>query len=561
MSDGWPSTISPIVQVKELHAHCLDRHTLVLSNGSHTSVAVPTEQASQYIQQHSVGQGAWVRLTDYVRKTTTAGVTVVIVKQLEATAAPAALRQVGTAAPAAQRQAGAAAPAAQRHAGATGRATTISALNVYTPSGWVIVARVTNKMPMRTWQNDKGSGTLFSFDVIDSGEGQIRVTCFGDMALQLFDIVEVDGVYEVSGGKLKGANRRFNKLGHLAEINLTPASVVKQVADDTQIGRLQCKYVKLHELSEAAADSIVDVLGVVVDIGVLTEFTSAKTSKMITKRDLTMVDDSNVVCVLTIWGESARLPVGDWRKNAILSAAGARVADYNGRSLSAISSTRLCVDPDIAEAPALRAWFTTTYSSGTARTLSVPHGGGACTDFAGRMTIADIAGRGLGQGDHPDFATVRATVVNTKHDKQGGPWYYACPGGGPAYKVVDHNGKWFCSKTNATYDTKVNRYVLPVVLADHTGTHYTSFFDEQATQLLGGVTADALEDMAADSQQCQGVWTKALFTACTVRLRVKQEQHDGKMHMKYAVLEFKPLDYKAECQGLLDSINDAGASE
>ena len=43
-------------------------------------------------------------------------------------------------------------------------------------------ARVTQKGEMRTWNNAKGSGKLFSFTVVDKSECDLKVTAFKEDA-------------------------------------------------------------------------------------------------------------------------------------------------------------------------------------------------------------------------------------------------------------------------------------------------------------------------------------------------------------------------------------------
>lgn len=49
----------------------------------------------------------------------------------------------------------------------------------------------------------KGEGKLFSFDLLDAGGGEIRVTAFNDQAEKFYAIVEVGGIYMVSKAGLQ----------------------------------------------------------------------------------------------------------------------------------------------------------------------------------------------------------------------------------------------------------------------------------------------------------------------------------------------------------------------
>ncbi|KAH0851396.1 hypothetical protein HID58_094777 [Brassica napus] len=66
----------------------------------------------------------------------------------------------------------------------------INALNPYS-GRWTIKARVTSKGDLRTYNNPRGGGKVFSFDLLDADGGEIRVTCFNAVADQFFDQIVV----------------------------------------------------------------------------------------------------------------------------------------------------------------------------------------------------------------------------------------------------------------------------------------------------------------------------------------------------------------------------------
>lgn len=45
---------------------------------------------------------------------------------------------------------------------------------------WIIKAKVTNKGSVRNYNNAKGPGKLFNFELADIHGSQIQVTCFND---------------------------------------------------------------------------------------------------------------------------------------------------------------------------------------------------------------------------------------------------------------------------------------------------------------------------------------------------------------------------------------------
>jgi hypothetical protein len=78
--------------------------------------------------------------------------------------------------------------------------------------------------------------------------------------------------------------------------------------------------------------------------------------KTLIKRDLTVIDDSNVEIRLTLWGEKAANNDHPWKTEPIVAFKGVTVGDYGGKSLSALGSTVMTFNPDIPEGHALHAW-------------------------------------------------------------------------------------------------------------------------------------------------------------------------------------------------------------
>ena len=130
------------------------------------------------------------------------------------------------------------------------------------------------------------------------------------------------------------------------------------------------------------------------------------------------------------------------------------------------------------------------------------------------------------------------------------------PEGDKPFKVVQEgNSAWRCEKLNKTFPNKTNRYVLPVHMADHTGSHFTTYFDDIAKQMLDGRSADELQELQeSDAVAFEGVFKKAMFTDYVVRMRVKNETYNEEARMKYSIVKCQPVDYAKECASLIADI-------
>jgi len=64
---------------------------------------------------------------------------------------------------------------------------------------------------MRTYINSNGEGKVFGIEIIDEGGGEIKGTFFNDPAEKFYRTLEIGSVYEFSGGRVKVANKRYQR--------------------------------------------------------------------------------------------------------------------------------------------------------------------------------------------------------------------------------------------------------------------------------------------------------------------------------------------------------------
>ena len=78
----------------------------------------------------------------------------------------------------------------------------INSLNAY-QNRWTIKARVSVKGTIRRYNNARGEGKVFSFDLVDAAGGEIKVTAFTDACDKFFDLIQKGKVYMISKASLK----------------------------------------------------------------------------------------------------------------------------------------------------------------------------------------------------------------------------------------------------------------------------------------------------------------------------------------------------------------------
>ncbi|KAG0411480.1 hypothetical protein HPB47_011397 [Ixodes persulcatus] len=159
---------------------------------------------------------------------------------------------------------------------------------------WTIRARVTNKSAIRTWNNARGEGKLFSMDLLDES-GEIRATAFNAECDRFYDLVEVNKVYYISRANLKTANPKFSSLKNEFEMSFTQETAMTPCEEAApHIPTLQFNFVPIRRLQDIGADKVTVV--------------RRSNNQELKKRDISLVDKSSAEVSLTLWGDQVRCP-------------------------------------------------------------------------------------------------------------------------------------------------------------------------------------------------------------------------------------------------------------
>eukprot|EP00003_Mantamonas_plastica_P022780 TRINITY_DN3945_c0_g1_i2.p1 TRINITY_DN3945_c0_g1~~TRINITY_DN3945_c0_g1_i2.p1 ORF type:complete len:551 (-),score=202.83 TRINITY_DN3945_c0_g1_i2:80-1732(-) len=424
----------------------------------------------------------------------------------------------------------------------------VFAINMLNPyqNRWVIKARVTAKGDIRRWNNARGEGKLFSVELLDEQGGEIKATMFNEAVDKFYDLFKQESVYLISKGTLKPANRQYNTLNNDYELSLDGNSLIQEVQDDGKIEKVQFQFVTIDKLPEAAANSTVDVIGVIKSVG---DSVSIQTKKgtTLSKRDVSLIDTTANVVSLTTWGNTADTFEG--AEGQVLAVKGAKVSDFNGVSLSVWSSANLHLMPDCPETYTLSAWYESNGGNVQATSLTQARPAGGNTP---RKTLSQIESENLGKGAKPDWFQVVATVTFIKKDSR--VYYEACPSDNCNKKVVELSGHYRCEACDQSYESCDRRYILQLNAADATGNFWMNAFNDTGEKLLG-INANELDiKKENDEAAYNGVFQAACFKQYVIKLRAKEEIYNDVSRVKCAIQSLDPIDYVAESKNLLDEI-------
>ncbi|CAH8572575.1 unnamed protein product [Schistosoma rodhaini] len=382
-------------------------------------------------------------------------------------------------------------------------------------------------------------------------------------------MIEVNKVYYVSRANLKAANKQFNTTNNDYEMTLHSDSQVLpcEDSDTSSLPETHFNFISIGKLDTQSPGSFVDIVGVVHECGEVQSITAKASQRELRKRELGLVDSSNCLVRLTLWGEEAEN--FDGASHPVIVIKAAKISDFNGRSLSVSPTSSLLISPtNIPEAIRLKGWYEHEgrFSNfETFRSEMVGSSGGAdgvsssSGVLGGWNLLQDVKASGVGANVKADYFTCKATVVFMKKENF---MYQACSTEGCNKKVIDlGNGLYRCEKcARETPDCKW-RLLLMAKIADITGDLWVTCFQDAAEVLLGQ-TAEKLGTIKStqDETQLEKVFIESAFNSWIFRLRAKVDRYNDEERLRVVVADVKPVDLVDYSRRLLKAINDLSAT-
>lgn len=424
----------------------------------------------------------------------------------------------------------------------------IASLSPY-QNKWVIKARVMNKSAIRTWNNARGEGKLFSMDLCDDS-GEIRATAFKMECDKFYDMIQIDKVYYISRCQLKTANKQFTNLKNDYEMTFTANTVVVECNEDiSSVPSVKYDFVPINDIGSKNADSLLDIVGVCKSAADVQELTAKSTGKLLKKREVTVVDSGSAI-VLTLWGDEAEK--FDGSTHPVVAVKGARLTEFNGsKSLSCLASTMLRLNPDLPEAHKLRGWYDNGGADMELVNISARTGGytGGSNEW---ITFAEAEERQLGTGDKGDYFALLGVITFTFSDNA---IYKACPQEQCNKKLVDmENGLYRCEKCNRDFPNYKYRLLLAANVSDPTGDQRVTAFNEAAETMLCMKAADIGNMFENNKEAYTHLFEELKFKTFVFKFRTKMETYNDEARLKTTVMNIQPIDYKEGNSKLIASI-------
>lgn len=433
--------------------------------------------------------------------------------------------------------------------------TSIELLSPYQNS-WVIKARVSYKGDLRTWQNAKGTGHLFNINLLDDSD-EIRATAFNEVAIKLHSTIQDGKVYFISKARLQQAKRQFSKLSHPYELALERDTIIEECFDNTDdVPQLKFNFVKLNKIQSAEPNAIVDVIGVLREVREPFHITSKATGKPFERRDIEIVDDSNFAITVGLWNQTAvDFSLGE---GTVIAFKGCKVSDFGGRSLTLTQTGSIMASPDAPEAYQLKGWYDNQGAKESFQTLK-SESGNSNSYLNNRKTILQAQDENLGLKEEPEFFSTKATINFLKKDTYSYPACVNKPDGRDNTcnrKIIDQgDGTWRCEKCDINYNEPSYRYILSASIMDSTGQIWTTFFDQDASKLLG-LSANELKKLEAEGDpKFDEIMENSIMKEYGFRIKARQDSYNGNTRIRYQTQGLYDLDFSVECEQLIKELD------
>lgn len=408
----------------------------------------------------------------------------------------------------------------------------IEALSPYSHK-WTIKVRCTHKGDIKTWRNKNGEGKLFSANFLDDS-GEIRGTGFNDQCDQLYDMLQEGQVYYITAPcSVKPAKKQFSNVNNDYELTFEKDTQVEKAEDQENVPQVKYNFTTVGDLQSVEKDTTIDTIAILKEVGEVSQITSKTTSKPYDKRELTLVDNTNFSVRLTIWGNAAT--TFDALPESVVAFKGVKVSDFNGRSLSLLSSGSMTIDPDIDEAHKLKGWYDAQGRQDTYQShQSVMGTTGANGRKEEYKTVDAVRNEQLGMSETTDYFTLKATVLYVKHDSIA---YPACLSEGCNKKVVEvEQGQWRCERCDKSFPKPEYRYILSVNVSDHTGQLWLSCFDDTGRLLLNMSANELVELKDSAEKAYTDKITEANCRTWVFRCRAKMDSFQEQQRYVFNLL-------------------------
>jgi len=457
-----------------------------------------------------------------------------------------------------------------------------------------LLVKVTSKGEIKQYRS--GKGKLFSFVIMDELGNKMQAVGFDKIADKFKDEIVENNIYEITGGYIRTADKRFDPPGSDYKLILTESTTITKKDDEEKNFKDKFtdpdnKFWSINEIKEAQINTIVNVVCLVGDKGEPTYKDTKSGSILI--RKMFVLDQSNEKMELTLWRNLTQLNMNN---GDILVCKKVRVNDFGGKNLTSTTESKIYINPIISDFPEIAKEIQSLKLF--AEQNEINKGINPQSDNnndnnikKNESTKANVASNkpeinnsninnnntiqkkefndkivyidsildemnkyALTDFDHRfPFYKIRATVTHLGHTEKN--FYPGCPNRECNRKLTFSNGDWICQSCRQSFKTPRYYYSLNIRVKDCSSEYWVDIFGKPAEMIMN-INADDYRNILVNrdeeklGQISEGVEYKEFYFLLKVRLN----KYNDTTKKKFTATKIERINKKESTGKLMNDL-------
>ena len=462
---------------------------------------------------------------------------------------------------------------------------------VYTPlkqltsltKDYKLLIKLVAKGEIKPFRN--GKGKLFSCIIMDEYGSKMQVVAFDKMVDKFRDEIQENNIYEITGGYLRNADKRYDLSGADYKIILNETSTItkkcgQEMNFKDKFVDKENKFLNVREAKEANLNSIINVICIVGDKGEATYKETKSGSQLI--RKTIILDQSNEKMELTLWRSLTQLHINN---GDVLICKKVRVNDFGGKNITTTNDSKIIINPnpndfrDISkELQELK-----IFSDKNELSKGIKEQNNNANQFKeennkindGKIVINNI---NITKKEYNDkivyidyilsemgkyaqidldhrfpFYKIRAIVTHLGHTEKN--FYPGCPNRECNRKVSFLNGDWICQYCRQSYKVPRYYYSLNLRVKDCSSEYWIDIFGKPA-EFIMNVTADDYRNILInrDEQKLSHISENIEYKEFYFLLKVRLNKFNETTKKKFTANKIERIIKKTDIERLVNEI-------
>ena len=453
-----------------------------------------------------------------------------------------------------------------------------------------LLVKVTSKGEIKQFHS--GKGKLFSFVIMDELGNKMQAIGFDKIADKFKDEIVENNIYEITGGYIRTADKRFDPPGSDYKLILSESSNIIKKDDleknfENRFTDPDNKFWNLNEIKEAPVNTIVNVVCIVADKGETTNKDTKSGSILI--RKTMVVDQSNEKMELTLWRNLTQLK---FNNGDVLVCRKVRVNDFGGKNLTSTTESKIFINPIPSDFPDLsqdiqnlkifseqnefsKGLFSSDNKNDSDNTNKIENENekknkisiininksdiNQKKEFNDKIVYIDYILEEMGKYiltdfDHRfPFYKIRATITHLGHTEKN--FYPGCPNRECNRKLSYTNGDWICQSCRQSFKTPRYYYSLNIRVKDCSSEYWVDIFGKPAEMIMN-INADDYRNILVNrdeeklGQISEGVEYKEFYFLLKVRLN----KYNDTTKKKFTATKIERINKKEDTNRLVNDI-------